>query len=103
MKKLCMTFLPEMKEDEVLRQQVANIISLPYNTVPRTIIMKEIDFLSQELLLLIYLTMIGFTFPVESVQYNTQVDQEKAWCRELILRLIKTHSPEDKKEYQYLT
>ena len=71
MKKLCMTFLPEMKEDEVLRQQVANIISLPYNTVPRTIIMKEIDFLSQELLLLIYLTMIGFTFPVESVQYNT--------------------------------
>lgn len=53
-------------------------------------------------MLLVYLTMMGFKFPI-SEAYSSERDSEKVWARELMLRLIKCHSPEKKKEYRYLT
>ena len=58
--------------------------------------------LSQELLIIVYLTMLGFTFPVKQ-GYNPKMDRMKPWARELILRVIKGHGPPTGFEYQYLT
>ena len=57
--------------------------------------------LSYELLLLLFLTMLGFSFPVEQ-SYDPRMDDQRAWCRELLLRVLKQHAPETQKQYQYL-
>jgi len=36
--------------------------------------------------------MIGFKFPIEKA-YSAKLDNQKAWSRELMLRILKIHSP----------
>ena len=52
--------------------------------------------------MLIFLTMIGFTFPVQQ-PYNAAGDNHKTWCRELMIRICKVHAPQNMKGYRYFT
>lgn len=101
MRRIAETLVPEIKENDVARSEVTRLTSLCYNNIPRRKIKFDPKLLNHELMVLVYLTMMGFQFPI-SQPYSSERDSEKAWARELMLRLIKCHSPEKKKEFRYL-
>ena len=66
-----------------------------YNSVPAREIVRDPSVLSQELLVLLFLTLLGYSFPVQH-SYNPNTDKSKTWSRELMLRVIKGHGPVSK-------
>ena len=46
-----------------------------------------------------YLTLLGFQFPIRQA-YDTKADRKKAWVRELMHRIIKSHGPNQRFEYR---
>ena len=102
MQRICVAILPEVSGDANLQQQVRDLVTQRYNNNPPRLVARDANVLSQELLVIIYLTMIGFTFPVKQ-GYNPKLDRMKPWARELMLRIVKGHGPPTRFEYQFLT
>ena len=102
MKRICYTLLPEVTQNQELKREVTTLITQDYNSIPPRVVNRNNQLLSYELLLLIFLTMIGFTFPVQQ-PYNPAGDNHKTWCRELMVRVCKVHAPQNMKGYRYFT
>lgn len=102
MKRICIAILPEVHSDGDVFQRVNSLIGMSYHSYPLRQVIRNVNLLSQELLMIVYLTMLGFTFPVEQ-SYNPKLDRMKTWSRELMLRIVKCHGPQSRFEYQFLT
>ena len=98
MQRICVAILPEVSSDRALQQSVRDLLAKRYNNNPPILVQRDPYLLSQELLVLIYLTMLGFTFPVKQ-GYNPKLDRMKPWARELMLRIVKGHGPPTRFEY----
>lgn len=81
-----------MQNDEAVRQRVRCVTAENYNSYPRRPNPRIPELLTQELLAVVYLTLLGFQFPIKQA-YDTKVDRKKAWVRELMHRIIKSHGP----------
>ena len=102
MQRLGQTLVPESSSNEEVKEQITKLASQNYNSLPLRTVQKDSSILSQELLILIFLTMMGISFPV-SYSYDANLDGERAWSRELMLRVIKAHGPSTLHEYSFLT
>ena len=98
---IAQTLLPEKNQNEVIGEYVNSLMVQSYNSAPPRYVEMDPNLLSWELLVLIYMNMIGFQFPVK-YSYDPRMDDQKTWIRELLLRVLKHHSQETKKQYQYL-
>lgn len=93
---IAQTLLPEKNQNEVMGEYVNSLMVQSYNSVPPRYVEMDPNVLSWELLVLIYMNMIGFQFPVK-YSYDPRMDDQKTWIRELLLRVVKHHSQETKK------
>ena len=88
-----------MQTDEEVRQRVRSVTAENYNSYPRRPNPRIPELLTQELLAVVYLTLLGFQFPIKQA-YDTKADRKKAWVRELMHRIIKSQGPNQRFEYR---
>ena len=56
--------MPESENDEESKEQIAKISSEKFNSLPLRKVHNDATVLSKELILLVYLTMMGISFPL---------------------------------------